>query len=610
MDFVNPGALWWLLPLGGGILLLYLLKMRRKDLKVPATFLWPPFRSEVRANALFQRLRFNWLLVLQLLAILLILFALAYPQVRREGLAGEVTVFVVDTSASMSAVDASGSRFEAAKRFLHQALGNARPGDRVSVIEAGPIPRVVAPLSGDMGKIRAALRDLQATDCEADIGEALRLGAALVGDLESARIVLLSDGAFPEIEDFSPGKAKVVFQRIGVSGENAGIIALGAAETPSGKQVYCGVTNFGTKYVTGTLSLHAGGRLFDSRKVEIPPGETLGVNVAAPRGAKIVEAFLETDDLLAADNYAAAVTDPSASIRVLLVSSGNIFLERALALDPRVTLDRAASLPETERAGSLGQSAYDIVVFDGVAEKRVKARGVLSFGVAGSPSPVTVSGSVKNPLFIDADAEHALMRFVDMRDTYVAESEQASPKPQGVVLAESSAGPLIVAADTDKRQIYVSFKLLESDFPLQVGFPIFIANVLDYLAGEGSADVFSIPTGKPFSVPAPPGVDSARLKTPDGTTLKLEAAGGRFVAHNLLKAGRYELRVGDRKQTLYASLLNERESNVQPVAELRLGGGEVSATSAGFRLADFWRPLLLLALLVLGVEWWVFARRS
>ncbi|RYG19780.1 hypothetical protein EON82_21025, partial [bacterium] len=80
MSFGNPSALWWLLPLAGIIVALYLLRMRRRELRVPATFLWPARTDEVRANALFQRLRPSWLLFLQLLALLLAVLCLARPQ--------------------------------------------------------------------------------------------------------------------------------------------------------------------------------------------------------------------------------------------------------------------------------------------------------------------------------------------------------------------------------------------------------------------------------------------------------------------------------------------------------------------------------------------------
>ncbi|HZH98069.1 MAG TPA: BatA and WFA domain-containing protein, partial [Fimbriimonadaceae bacterium] len=138
VTFANAGALLWLIPLAGAIILLYLLKMRRKDLRVPATFLWPAMTYEVRANSLFQRLRFSWLMILQLLAICLIILGLARPQIRQAGLGGEVTVIVLDTSASMSATDVTPSRFEQAVRAATTIVDAVKPGDRVALIESGP----------------------------------------------------------------------------------------------------------------------------------------------------------------------------------------------------------------------------------------------------------------------------------------------------------------------------------------------------------------------------------------------------------------------------------------------------------------------------------------
>ena len=77
MTLQAPLLLWWFAPVAAFIVLLYLLKIRRKTVKVPAVFLFPPVTTDVRANALWQKLRFHWLMVLQLLVALLLVTALA-----------------------------------------------------------------------------------------------------------------------------------------------------------------------------------------------------------------------------------------------------------------------------------------------------------------------------------------------------------------------------------------------------------------------------------------------------------------------------------------------------------------------------------------------------
>src|SRR4051794_34626797 len=71
---------WWgglillLVPLL--ILLLYFLKLKRKPLQVPSTFLWKKSIEDLHVNSLFQWLRENVLLLLQILTVLVLLYAL------------------------------------------------------------------------------------------------------------------------------------------------------------------------------------------------------------------------------------------------------------------------------------------------------------------------------------------------------------------------------------------------------------------------------------------------------------------------------------------------------------------------------------------------------
>ena len=303
MTLQNPGVLSILLPLVGLILVLYILKMKRRDMRVPASFLWPERVEEIRANALFQKLRPTWLLFLQLLALLLAVIALAKPQTQQKGLAGEVTVFVIDASASMSATDVQPSRFAEAKRLALEGIRGSKATDRIAIIEAGPTPRVISSLSNDPAREAAALDQLQPSDAEGAVGDAMRLAAALVGGIDGARIVLLSDGDFDHITNFSRGKAAVVYRSIGVSDDNLSVSALGAAETPKGRQLFCGIKNHGSKPLGGTLSLYADGKVIDSLKTpNIGPNTQWGRTIPAPAGARVFEAKLDSPDFLKSDN--------------------------------------------------------------------------------------------------------------------------------------------------------------------------------------------------------------------------------------------------------------------------------------------------------------------
>ena len=65
--------------IGPIIVAMYLLKLRREDRRVSSTFLWQRIVRDVEANAPWQKLRRNLLLLLQLLLLLLLALALARP---------------------------------------------------------------------------------------------------------------------------------------------------------------------------------------------------------------------------------------------------------------------------------------------------------------------------------------------------------------------------------------------------------------------------------------------------------------------------------------------------------------------------------------------------
>src|SRR5689334_8395124 len=164
MNFFNPLNLLWLLPMAGLIILMYILKLRRKDVVVSSTFLWRQVIRDVQANAPFQKLRKNLLLFLQLLLAALVIFALSRPFVRANSVGGRNIVLLMDVSASMQATDVSPSRLDAAKRKAHEIVNNLKPGDRVMVLAAGARPRSMTGFTEERPQIHSAIDSLTAQD--------------------------------------------------------------------------------------------------------------------------------------------------------------------------------------------------------------------------------------------------------------------------------------------------------------------------------------------------------------------------------------------------------------------------------------------------------------
>ncbi len=605
MSFSAAGALLWLIPTAGVLFALYLLKMRRKPLKVPALFLWPRQVEEIRANSLFQRPRLNLLFWLQLLALLAVAAALAGPQWLTRSLTGKVTMVILDGSASMGATDISPSRFEEGRRLARQAIDELKPGDLLGVVYAGREPKVVIPLTGEPRRHLGRLDALQAQDAPCDMGAALRLAAASVGAFKGVRVLVLSDGAFGEVGDFRLANGDVVFRSIGKSSRNLGISALGSAQTARGEEVYCAVRNYGLDAATCELTLTADGRTLDARTLKIKGGATWGTSLVVPAGTRVCQARLEGDDWLKADNIRTELVGVGSKLRVLLVGPGDYFLEKALALDPRVTLERSPRLPAAERAGAAGNQSYDVVVFAGAPEAPVKARGVLTFGRPGESGIAAAQGTAEKPEHI-ATQSHPAVEGIEFGEVFVESLYKVRPRAGAKTLVEARQGPMVLAEESPgRRRLLVAFDLPKSDWPLRPGFPMFIGRALTFLAGTETADALSVAAGTPFTIPVDRG---AAFQAPNDVVFSRQ--NDYAIIRGLPHTGSYTFSAGGKTLRAYANLLDADESRIDPSPILKLGGRTVDRTPVPERPTDLWQWAVLFTLVVLALEWWVFVRKS
>src|SRR5213078_76902 len=98
------------------VILLYFLKLKRKPLAVPSTFLWRKSIEDLHVNSLFQWLRQNVLLLLQILAVVALIYGVMACHLHGRGGTGKHYILLIDNSASMSATDVAPSRLDYAKQ--------------------------------------------------------------------------------------------------------------------------------------------------------------------------------------------------------------------------------------------------------------------------------------------------------------------------------------------------------------------------------------------------------------------------------------------------------------------------------------------------------------
>src|SRR2546425_5313086 len=173
MSFLSPFALA-LFALAVPLVLLYFLKVRRRERTVSSLLLWPGSLRDREASTFFQRLYRDPLLILQLLALLALCVALARPVATVMGQGSRKVVVVLDSSASMQARDVTPSRFEMARAAALSLVRGLGEGAEVMVIEPGVQPKVLAALGRDRDRAMSAIRSAEARDLPTRLSEAVR----------------------------------------------------------------------------------------------------------------------------------------------------------------------------------------------------------------------------------------------------------------------------------------------------------------------------------------------------------------------------------------------------------------------------------------------------
>src|SRR5919108_335228 len=167
MQFLTPLA-FLLTSLAIPIILLYMLKLRRKQVQVSSTWLWVQLLRDQQANAPWQKLRRNLLLILQLLILAALVLALARPALQVPAVAAGSVIVLLDASASMNATDVRPSRFEEARSSVQELINGLSGTSAMTLILVGATPQTLISAESDTSRLGNALDKADATQRQAD----------------------------------------------------------------------------------------------------------------------------------------------------------------------------------------------------------------------------------------------------------------------------------------------------------------------------------------------------------------------------------------------------------------------------------------------------------
>ena len=614
--------------LAAPIILLYMLKLRHRPVEVSSILLWQKTLQDRRANTPWQRFRRNLLLLLQLLILAALTLALSSPILHTESVAlAQTTIVLLDASASMNATDVHPSRFEEARQVVGGLIGEMPTGAQMTLILAGTQPRVLASSTEDRATLRRALASAEPEQGHADWESALALAAGVVTHgSDETKTVIVSDMGIG-IEESFPLNGEIHILPVGGKSDNLAVEAMSVRPSKGGTELYARVTNYGEDSQHPLFSIYRDGELLHSEQLDIPPGESaeLVLPDLPPQPAIYTARLGRADDpttspdLLDLDNNAYAVFQSEEERRVLLFPSEvsppryNLFVEKALLSIPNIHPYRA--LPTGEGRLLLPHQDFDAYIMDGLLPEKLPAGNLLIINPPENPL-FTVGDDFAVKSSVDV-APSPLTRYVDWEHIHVLKAKSISPPSWADVLVRTEGGALIFAGGQEgRRSVVITFDLYESDLPLQVAFPVLLANVMDYLAPPSPFQSgSSVQPGEPIVITPGFDVDEVTVIDPSGHEYDLMPNEEGFFFSETNDVGvyivTYEDVSGKRTTAFTVNLYDPEESNLQKSGRILIETQETSPSShpapAGQQI---WPWLAGFGLALLLLEWWTYQRRS
>lgn len=618
-SFFAPAAAWLFL-LAIPLIIFYFLKLRRPRTQVPSLALWQQVINDRRVNSPFQKFKRNLLLLLQLLVLLLVVFAAMQPFSQGAVDRAQYQPVLIDCSASMAARGEKDgkSRLDVARERVEELIDNLLPDQRLMLISFDSTAHRLTEFTDNKRVLRDALAKLKVADVPSRTEDALRMTQALALSTRPPfqKVLMYSDGNFPAETDFDL-PFELVYQRLPAAGPNIGITGLNARRTGDKSwAVFVRVEGSASAKNAAAVVLLRGGSEIGRENVFVeakkPQQLVFQLDVAA---SSSLEVRLEPEgfDSLASDNVA-FLDLPAPRALTVYVSPTLSTYRRALNV-----LDGVELSPDDKGAGSL--NSYDLAINDGSDKSTPDAKVTLRVGEVADDLKKLVSVSGEGSTIVDWQRNSPLLRHVELTEITIADKPKSAANVQDqdfeqlgyAVVAHGRDGPLILRKrERGKLTYHLLFHTDRSSLPYRIGFSILVQNLVQIARQQASlAEVAGERTG----------VLPARNLQPEQTYRVALPGGGETTAKSNPQAilagipaptvGRYAISTGgEASASIGVSLLDAAETKLTAVDEIRFRESTVTADETAVPTdKPFWYVLAVIGFFVLLLEWWYFQRR-
>ena len=422
----------------GMVIALYFLKLRHRKVTVPSSLVWRLVLDEHLTHSFREKLRKILSVAIAVTIALLIAMSLGRPDIQSLTGKAERVVIVLDTSPTMNTRTTDGkTRWQHAVDKARALLNTGGVATEFRVTDTSGLTETG--FTSDRRDMPRLLGQMSPRTAQPHFP---RL------DDTDTQVYFISDGvALHDAPSFV--KQISVFE----PANNVGITAFeirSTLSTPLGYEAYLEVRNYG-KPSNVSVTLTGTGEQKITRTARLAADESFKdvLDLSQFPGGQVRASILAEDDALSIDDIAFGYLPVKPKTRTLLVTRGNINLEKLLRLDKHVELLTVS--PEEFRESSVA----DAYIFDRFAPSAPPSKPALIIGAQNVAWLRQTGGVVQHPAFTTWSEDHPLMQYVSVHDVSI-ESATRIDAANLTVIAASNQTPLIVASEKPKWVVLTS----------------------------------------------------------------------------------------------------------------------------------------------------------
>lgn len=502
------------------IIIMYMMKQKAKDQPVASLYLWTEMVRNTKANTPWEKLKRDWLLILQIITLIVLIVALMSPFIMSNLASSGKACVVIDTSASMNFMyDEEMTRLDKAKEEAISYVRGLKNGGEISLVTSDRSAILLSSKSENKNEIIDQIKKIEPSNYDGDTKEGIKMASALATDNKDLEVMIFTDSSV-DVQGLNATVLDVYSELT-----NVGIDYVSHGTDSKGKlTILVKVTNYTDSNVTRDVSLYCDDNLITYKEVEIEAGKSEIVYFENPDlTSDVYSAQLSVKDACFEDNTYYDVLEEDSESRILLMTRANVYLEKALNLIPNITVTKSADIDHMD---DLEKQNYDLYIFDSMLPSEFPENGnIIVFGMPVN-SVADLEGTYTEGKYVSG-VDSKVTNYLDglsfgVSQTYTYDIS-SDRKAEAFLVTSLGDTEEVVGFTTEQngRNIAViGFDLHESELPLYMEYPILMYNLVTNSVEGGSLNNHVYNGGDLVSVSADSEGELPQINKPGGEVIE------------------------------------------------------------------------------------------